>query len=168
MPSYVQQVMKPEMMIAIGRVAAEWSYFEAMAEMGIWGLASLSSGYNRIITTDMFAPQRMKVLGLLVHKRFGDSPNTIATFNEIYARFEVLNGERNDIIHSDWVKSDDPDRPLGQRFKFKSSGPGHRKRIEFIPIFKDAHEINVTADKIASLGNDLLSLLTAHGVSAPP
>ncbi len=166
MPSYVQIIMTRAHFEAIGRVAAEWAFLESMVEVGIWGLSDAKPHAQRNVTVDMRMLQRLKVLGALGHARFG--PGGKRHLDKIISTISVLGGERNDYVHADWTRSGFPDRAIARRYKYTSKGPGKVKRVNMRLLELSPEKITDTADKIAAVSNDLVSLLKAHGAFPLP
>ena len=81
-PTYIQQVLNDAQLEAIGRVAAEWSYFESMLEIGIWGMAGIDPKYRRALTTELSAIERLKIFSALAHQRLEGNRDALRRLDE--------------------------------------------------------------------------------------
>lgn len=159
-PTYIQQVLDDAQLKAIGRVAAEWSYFESILELGIWGMAGIDPKYRRALTTELSAIERLKIFSALAHQRLAEDHEAISELDALTGKVHALNTRRNDVIHAEWLVPDDPDLMKGERWKFTSKGPKHIKRYDLFPVLTTATEIEKLADEIWDLRLTVVGLMT--------
>jgi hypothetical protein len=137
---------------AIAAVAARAAQLDAMIE------ASISILLNSVPKTSKFILKNMngdKYVGLLEQMILDLSSERGAITAKAFERIKAVRGERNEVLHWLWGKSDDP--TIG---KYVSQRP-HRERQERT---KTAKEIQAIADEMLRLTLVISGLLSLAGV----
>ncbi len=90
----------------IGLIVAEWALLDAIVSMAIWKFCNLDRERGLSVTADLGSLARIKMLTSLARVHFGAYPEAAGALEElleITREMEVLNGERNLVVHNIWL-----------------------------------------------------------------
>jgi len=104
-----------EQLAAIGMVAVEWSYLESVLDAAIWNTAQFwDRAIGEAITAHLSVRARVDMLATLLNLHVSayasyspdDQENFRRKFAALSKRVFDLNGNRNALVHSRWVRGD--------------------------------------------------------------
>jgi hypothetical protein len=93
----------------IGLIAGEWSLLEATMAMMIWALCGLDRKRGHCVTSEISSLAKIKMLSSLMHvhlKPYKQAASTLREFDAIVGELELLNTERNTVVHGIWFQDD--------------------------------------------------------------
>jgi hypothetical protein len=76
----------------------------------------------------------------------------IAAFNALMSRFDTLQESRNDVIHSQWIRIEDPNQGSGLKIRIAKDGKKTSQKLF-------ASELRELANEIGDFGMDLWEFL---------
>lgn len=135
----------------VGRVASEWSHFEGVLDLIIWGLAGLSGPIGACITAQMMgAGNRLVTVQSLAQER-GIFPKISRQLESLSQRSKNPQDERNRAVHDPWFWEKNS-RTLAQH----RSKPKKEPVFGFVPI--DVQKLEKLIVDITDLRSRAMSL----------
>lgn len=102
----------------IGRLIVDWAVIEALMQEIIWAILDIDISDGRIITARMDARRKMQWLRSFSKKHLeDDSFNTLA---DILDGIELLQDDRNFIVHGTWATMQRTGIPIAASLREKS------------------------------------------------
>ncbi len=144
---------------ALGRLTTEFSFLELTVKQVILGLLHKDERDSGMILTAHLSFARLcDAAAAIAHERMKNVPGAVDQLGSILKRVRTLATERNRLIHSIWVLSDDPSAGLSQiRITAK-----RKLDIQLEPQVPP-EDLNRTADEIYGAAVDLVLFLDQHG-----
>ena len=156
--------LKPEELSAIGQVAVESSYCQHIIEEAIWALCALDDdGQRKALTVNMPFEKQLDLLRDL-WRPILDTAEKRQRLTDLATALKEANTDRNTIIHGYWKPPSVSlaDLMRGAPFPPAISIRRHKKTVPF-----RADRILTTAEKIATLAQELDKFLQSEGLREP-
>ena len=115
MKIFSEMVLSKNHLIAIGNIAASWSYSEVHLELLIWQLMGIDSDRGNCVTTHLQSETKIHILESLAKKRLPIAGLKIE-ITQCVADIRRLRAERNNIVHGIWISKKFP-KKMDQRGK---------------------------------------------------
>jgi hypothetical protein len=154
-----QTLLTKEQLAAIGCVAIESTYAEAVIEEIIWALCGLDEAHGKHLTTGVQLSNRLELLGALakLHTPKEHQPR----ITKIISDFKIATSDRNTIIHGLWVRTL-PDGSLAELDKHpdpKLSAKAEKRRLNLEPLVFSADSVMKVAQTLCDLRADLVGFV---------
>ena len=151
----------------IGKVAAEWATLEWMLQCGVWDIAGMDPGTGMKITSDLRSPVIFNMLLALAHDSDKDErsqPPIYWAFYNIGPTLVELRGERNRIVHQDWLR-----QSQSEIVGFHHEAKG---KLKAKIITRNVSDMEGTISRIRNLTAKVVEILEHHKhgqlVASPP
>lgn len=151
-----QSILTQEQLAAVGCVAIESTYAEAVIEEVIWDLCGLDEEHGKHLTNGVQMKNRLTLLSSLGKMHL--SKEKTPPFVKIISDLKLSNEDRNTVIHGFWERvapdgsvaflEDNPDRNLAAQ--------ASKRRLNKDPLKRSAAEVMAIAARIFDLRNELL------------
>lgn len=152
---------------AIGRVAANWGYFEALIDTWSIHLADVRAEIVVCFTAQIMGSRGKLDAFISLANHLGASPISLTKLNKLASDTVGLAEQRNRAVHDVWIL-DDPDDP--KRFEATAK---RKLRLGPIPVAtkdlrKLADRIDDHASKFDKIAKEIfIALSSSHGKAVP-
>jgi hypothetical protein len=93
----------PQRFEAVGKVAASWSFFEAMLDISIWNLACMSKEFGACLVAQIAGSARKLDAIIALIKLKPEHEKKITELNKIAENSQRLGERRNRVVHDPWM-----------------------------------------------------------------
>lgn len=151
-----QTLLTQDQLAAIGCVAIESTYAEAIIEEIIWALCKLDESHGKHLTNGVQLSNRLDLLATIakLHTPKEHQPR----ISKIISDFKIATNDRNTIIHGLWVRvlPDGTLAQLGQYPDVKLAAKAEKRRLNLEPLVFSADSVMKVAQKLHDLRGDLV------------
>jgi len=145
-----------EIVQGLGLVSIEFQSLESVIKMAIWELvANAEIVIGALITAELSFKAASHLLYALATYLWQNDSATLQKLNEILARCEQAEGDRNRLIHSDWY----PDTKTGKGAMRIKSSARNRKGLRIQREPTTPADMNKVAEELKSCRTELWDLL---------
>ncbi len=149
----------PRHLSAIGKIAAVWSQIESSMEVLIAGHYELDLGRALVFTTNLSFQTRLSMIQVLAAEEDGaiDDKALAKEVRDILPAIEKGSGDRNELVHAIWTKSDKPGCVTRLRVRLKG------RKLKATAVDYSAEDLIAVADRLHDLAIELSDLVRRTG-----